>query len=378
MTIAGNGFGNSSGDGGPAVAAGLLPRGMTHDRAGRLVLVDGGAIRRVDRDGTITTIAGPVHPQGPGALERSRLYPSAALAFLADDSFVSVGGFERAVRISDSGVAVVVGYPAASPAAFGRAVFSPLLREARGVAFDPVARHLMITERGTGTLRVIDVDVDDDDVIDDAAAWTSVILETALVGPSGVAHDAATDSFVVADELDHCVRRLDRSGVVVGEVAGRCGNAGVFQGFLKDPTHVVVSTTSGAVYVADTGNHRVLRIDDNGGATTVIGDGSVSSAGEGSPARLFPVNAPRQLALDDSGNLYVASTTTVRLVANVDGDADADADDRVFTIFGGGARDAFPESDTFCLGSLTLDEDGTVFAADACQGFMVQLDPRVD
>jgi hypothetical protein len=90
---------------------------------------------------------------------------------------------------------------------------------------------------------------------------------------------------------------------------------------------------------------------------------------------LFPVNAPRQLALDDFGNLYVASTTTVRLVANVDGDRDADGDDRVFTIFGGGARDTFPESDMFCLHTVAVDEDGEVYAADSCQGVLVALTP---
>jgi hypothetical protein len=143
---------------------------------------------------------------------------------------------------------------------------------------------------------------------------------------------------------------------------------------LNEPTHGVVSPLTGAVYVADTGNHRVLRVQD-GIASLVIGDGSVSSAGEGSPARLFPVNAPRQLALDRFGNLYVASTTSLRLVENVDGDDDADGDDRVTTIFGGGARDTFPESDTFCLHTVVVDDDDRVFAADACQGFLVELRP---
>jgi DNA-binding beta-propeller fold protein YncE len=181
-----------------------------------------------------------------------------------------------------------------------------------------------------------------------------------------------TDTFVVVEEDDHCLRRVDRDGVTVGDVFGRCGSAGIFPGFLNGPTHVVVSPASGAVYVADTGNHRVLRVEGDD-ATLVLGDGSVSSAGEGAPARLFPVNAPRQLALDGFGNLFVASTAAVRLVANVDGDVDADGDGRVFTVFGGGARAAFPESDTFCLGALTVDADDRVFAADACQGFMVEL-----
>jgi hypothetical protein len=85
------------------------------------------------------------------------------------------------------------------------------------------------------------------------------------------------------------------------------------------------------------------------------------------------VQRPGQLAMDDAGNLYIASTTTVREVANVDGDADADGDDRVFTIYGSGARDRFPESDSRCIDALTIDNDGAVYAADACVGFVVKL-----
>ncbi|MFZ9888165.1 MAG: hypothetical protein ACO3JL_11745 [Myxococcota bacterium] len=130
---------------------------------------------------------------------------------------------------------------------------------------------------------------------------------------------------------------------------------------------------SGAVYMSDTDNHRVLRVGSDGHGTLVVGDGSVSSAGEGSPARLFPVQAPKQLALDAYGNLYITSTTSVRLAANVDGDADADGDDPVTTVFGGGDRLRFPKSDAFCLSALTLDDDGVVYVADACQGYLVKL-----
>ncbi len=124
--------------------------------------------------------------------------------------------------------------------------------------------------------------------------------------------------------------------------------------------------------MSDTGNHRVLRIVSDQ-SEVVIGDGSVSSAGEGAPARRFPVAAPRQLALDAHGNLFVASSTTVRQIANVDGDDDADGDDAVFTIFGL-ERAAYPESDAFCVSALAASTDGGgVFVADGCQGFMVEL-----
>ena len=63
-----------------------------------------------------------------------------------------------------------------------------------------------------------------------------------------------------------------------------------------------------------------------------------------------------------------------------DGEADcrdADGDDAVFTVFGGGARDTFPESNAFCLNALTLTEEGELLVADACQGFLVSVTREV-
>jgi hypothetical protein len=78
------------------------------------------------------------------------------------------------------------------------------------------------------------------------------------------------------------------------------------------------------------------------------------------------------MVVDAFGNLFVTSSTTLRLVANVDGDADADGDDLARTIYGSGDRSSFPESSSLCLSSLALRGDH-VYAADACQGFVVDL-----
>jgi len=383
-TVAGTGGFGFAGDGGPALDAQFSALASATVGPGGDVFIAEGTARRIRRVvfdggiGTITTVAGPVHPPGPGPFEGAQLYAPRALASM-DGTLLSVGGDGRVMRLDRGAgvggvVDVVVGYPQPSGAP-GLAAFSPLLDDARGIAFDPVALTLVITEVGTGTLRIIDVDVDDDGITDDPARWTSTSINTTLVTPAGIAYDIVDDSFVVAEEDNHCVRRVDRDGLVLGTVAGVCGTRGSFRGFLNHPDHVALSPTSGALYVADTDNHRVLRVIDDA-TDIVIGDGSVSSAGEGSPARLFPVNAPRQLALDEHGNLFVTSTTTVRLVANVDGDDDADGDDRVFTIFGGGDRAAFPENSTLCMSALAV-ADGHAFAADTCQGFVVELQPGV-
>jgi cysteine-rich repeat protein len=375
--VAGTETCGSSGDGGPALEA-LLgePAAMAVDRQGRLSFIErpSNRIRQVDVDGTIRTVAGPAHPEGPGPTKRARLYASEALVALPNNDVISVGALGRALRIDGAAVTVVVGYDAASPRVHGKATLSPLLEDARGMTWDPLGRALVMTERTSGQLRFVGTDVDNDGAIDDPELWTSVRVATGFLGSAGIAYEDRTDTFLVVSEEEHCVRRFDIEGELTHVVYGECGTPGIFPGYLQRPTHAIASFQTGAIYIADTGNHRVLRVE-GGEVNVVVGDGSNSSAGEGSPARLFPVQGPRQLALDAYGNLYVTSTTTVRLVANVDGDADADGDDRVVSIFGGGDRAAFPESAALCVRSLAVRETGAVVVADACQGFAVEIVP---
>ncbi len=324
----------------------------------------------------MTTLVGQVHPPGNGNAPVAQLYGPSAIAVLGNAQLVSVGALDRLQRweFTTHEVDVAVGYDSASPAVQGLARFAPLLQGAAGLAADHAAGLLFITEQTARRVRIIGMGPGG---TDPPANWTNTSVPTTLTGPAGVALDLESDALIIADELGHCVRRVGRDGVVLETLLGVCGIPGSLPGFLNRPSHVVVSPLTSAVYVADTGNGRVLRLQDEQ-ATLVLGDGSASSAGEGSPARLFPVNAPRQLAMDDFGNLYVTSSTTVRMVANVDGDDDADGDDRVSTIFGGGDRLLFPESDTFCLNALAVDDDGHVYAANACQGYLAKVSPVVE
>jgi cysteine-rich repeat protein len=285
-TLAGTGIAGLAGDFGSATNAQLdTPASVAVDGTGRVLIADqaNDRLRLIDVDGTITTMAGLTHPAGPGSFERAQLYASRMLVPLGAD-LLSVGDFGRIVRLAlDARVAeVVVGYDAAAPSSLASRV---TLHDARGIAFDPDARTLVITEAGTAALTVVHVDIDDDGNVEPAAAWTHTTLPTTLLAPAGIAFDDATATFVVADEAAHCVVRLDRAGTLLATLAGRCGAPGSFPGFLDSPSHVALSPHSGAFYVADTNNHRVLRVLDDA-TVTVIGDGSVSSAGEGTPARL--------------------------------------------------------------------------------------------
>jgi sugar lactone lactonase YvrE len=77
---------------------------------------------------------------------------------------------------------------------------------------------------------------------------------------------------------------------------------------------------AGNVYVADSGNQRVRKIDTNGIVTTVAGDGNSGFAGDGGPAGVSRLSGPSDVALDAQGNLYIAEygNHIIRFVRGLD------------------------------------------------------------
>jgi hypothetical protein len=104
----------------------------------------------------------------------------------------------------------------------------------------------------------------------------------------------------------------------------------------------------------------------------VLGDGVAASSGEGTPATSFPVDTPLGLACDGAGNLFVSSSTTVRLVP-ADEQGVVDGTGNVLTIYGETPRTSFPVSVTNCLTGLAIVDSETVRVADACAGIHVEL-----
>jgi cysteine-rich repeat protein len=395
-TVAGSATSGSSGDGGAATSAELRnPHGVAVDGLGTLYIAERGnsRVRRVDATtGVITTAAGAVDPEGMGPLAQARLADPRGLVVTAPFTLVAGGasGTVQAARTATSALVVVAGrYPqlieTGTLARFRTQVFGTV----SGLAYDAASNLIYLTESSSNRLHVVTIgDINDENTwmiapLANAAGTAGFADGPASTAqfrdPTGLYFDAAAGQLYVADTGNHVIRAIDLSSATVRTVAGipatrgYFGDGGVATAALLYAPEAITRCANGDLFVADTGNHRVRRVAAGTNAiSTVLGVGVAASSGEGAPASTFPVNAPLGLGCDAIGNLFVTSTTTVRLVpANSNGIVDGTGD--VQTIYGAPPRDTFPASVTTCLTGLAVVDATAVQVVDSCTGLLVEL-----
>jgi sugar lactone lactonase YvrE len=333
--FAGTGTGGFSGDNGPATQALLLqPTGLVVDSQGRVVICDSGnnRIRRV-QSGTIQTICGigaeGMAGDGALAINAQVANPTDLLLDSNDHIFFSDRGNHRVRRIdSVSGFISTVagsgnGWSSGGYSGDGGPAASARLFGPEGLAFN-AAGDLLIADNVNSAIRVVDAATLDIDtlvlpahLIGDGGAATSAIVG----GPTGVAHDLQGNLLIAAAGR---IRRVDATTGDISTIAGTD-----YMGFSGDggpATAAMISATGGLrvdaqgnIYFADVHNHRIRRIDASSGfVTTVAGSGPAGSsaggfAGDGGQATSALLHAPRDLALDASGNLYIADSGNNRI-----------------------------------------------------------------
>lgn len=145
-----------------------------------------------------------------------------------------------------------------------------------------------------------------------------------LVQPAAMSADGAGTVFIL-DNYFQAVLRVDRDGSVtrfagIGE-DGFSGDEGpAWEARLRNPGGVL-ATPSGELYIADSSNGRVRKVNAEGIITTFAGGGPLARSGDGGPAVSAGIGNPYGLAVDDQGNLYFSDTFNhvVRKVSAADG-----------------------------------------------------------
>lgn len=131
-----------------------------------------------------------------------------------------------------------------------------------------------------------------------------------LGSPNDIAIDAAGNIYVT-DELNHVVRKINADGFITTvagtpEMKGYSGNGGpAVLAKLNRPWGIAVNS-EGHLFIADTKNHVVRKVDGEGIISNYAGNGSKGYSGDNGPASAATLNEPMGLALDGEDNLYIA------------------------------------------------------------------------
>ena len=273
-TVAGNGERGYAGDGGPATEASLnMPHEIQFDAAGHLYIVerDNHAVRRVDaRTGVISTVAG-----------------------------TGIAGFS-----GDGG-----------PAAAAQ------LNRPHSIVFDPDGR-LLLCDIGNHRIRRVDLATGRIETFAGTGERAATpdgapLAGTPLNGPRAMALDPAGNLYVALRE-GNAIYRIDLERETIHHVAGTgeqgyTGDGGPApEATLAGPKGLAYAP-DGVLYVADTENHVIRRIDlATGVITTALGTGERGDGPEPEPRRCR-MNRPHGIWMDDAGALYIGDSEAHRI-----------------------------------------------------------------
>lgn len=273
--VAGAGHGGFSGDGGPAARSRLFaPHDLVLDAAGSLLIADtyNHRIRKVDRRGVITTLAGNgagsySGDNGPAAA--ASLNNPQGLAAAPDGSLYIADTYNHVVRKVDR-----------------RGIITTFAGSAPGLAGDG-----------------------------GPAAQAQLSLPTAVA-------PAADGAVYISDGGNNRIRRVRPDGIIETLLGAGPGTGTAGAGFAGDGGPVLQAkifgaadllfTPTGDLLLSDSGNHRIRKIS-NGIISTIAGCGIAGSGGDGGSALQAMFNTPQKLALGKDGTLYIADRGSGRV-----------------------------------------------------------------
>ena len=137
-----------------------------------------------------------------------------------------------------------------------------------------------------------------------------------LFYPGGVAVDAQSNLFI-ADTQNNRIREVGANGIITTIVgngqAEYSGDGGAASSATVASPYGVAIDGSGNLFIADSGNNCIRKVDTNGIITTVAGNGIGAFSGDGSAATNANLNFPESVAVDAYGNLFILDTVNNRI-----------------------------------------------------------------
>ena len=346
-TVAGSGVAGFSGDNGPAVTAQLnLPVAVAVATIGQLYVLDFGnnRVRQITPEGIIKTFAGTGAVGASGdngpALSATFNYPTGMALTPAGDLMLADAGNNRIRRIANG---------IASTVTAGSLNFPDGLRT-------DAAGNIYISD--SGNFRIVKV-TPNGTVATVAGSGTQ-----GFAGDGGAATDAALNypndvaigtngALYIADSANARIRVVSPAGII-STLAGSDVQPQIYS------ADSLAVDAAGTVYYTDSFRNQVLSVSAGGVITKVAGDGTKGYSGDGGAATSAQLSSPLGLALDTSGNLYIADSgnQVIRKVT---------AGGTISTYVGAGL--SFPTS-------LAVDATGNLYIADTGNNRVQKVTPN--
>jgi len=328
QTVAGNGAPAYAGDGADALSASLKkPADVAVDAWGGIIIADteNNVIRKVYPDtGRIGTLIGEVSggyiADGVPAVDALLNFPSRVARdasgnfYLADTENNRI----RKIDIETGIIETIAGIGEADHGGDGGLATAAAINMPAGVHVDG-AGNVLIADTGNNRIRRIDA----------ISGTISTLAGTGAAGfsgdggyataaqlrkPASVRADA-DGNVLIADTENHVIRRVNAKNGRISTIAGIGGLDGyngdgisATSATLKKP-HDLWIDPSGNLYIADTENHRIRRVDAATDIiTTVAGNGDDGYDGEDGPAIAASLDKPEGVSVDTDGNIFIADT----------------------------------------------------------------------
>ena len=318
-TVAGNGTAGFSGDDGAATLANLnYPFGLVTDTSGNLYISDfyNNRIRKVNSNGIISTVAGNgisgYSGDGGSATSANISLPLGVLTDTNGNLYIADMGNNRVRKVSTNGnISTIAGNGTAGYSGDGGLATSAQLNEASSIAID-ASGNLYIADYNNNRIRKVDNKGNISTVGGNGLAtyYSSdgiAAINAELNNPTGVATDALGNIYI-ADATNNRIRKVSNSGVISTLAGGNTTYAEV-----SNPQGVAVDAY-GNLYFADAGNNRIAKVSTSGGyTTTVVGNGVGTYRGDGGLATSASLYNPTGIAVDTSGNIYIADAYNNRI-----------------------------------------------------------------
>lgn len=386
------------GDNGPATAAAFSPRSFLGlHSVDSIVLSDASnsRLRRVFFDGTIQTIAGTGAPgfsgNGASALAATFRNPAGtAVDATTNTLFVSDASNNQIRRIFNSTITAYAGTGTAGFSGDGGAASAAQISSPAAVALDTAATNLYFADTGNHRIRAVNA----------ATAILTTIAGSATAGfagdgglataaqlstPTGV-FAAPASTLYIADTLNHRIRKVDLpTGIITTTagtgIAGFSGDTGPATAARLSAPLGVATDPLGNVFIADTSNHCIRRIDIGPGTIRTIAGrgGQPGYSGDGSFATFANLNTPTSIAYEPVNNrLYISDQVNCRVRV-------VDLSQNIITTYAGtGSPISYGDGGPAALAvfgritSLARDVDDTILIADSAANTIRRYSPQTN